>query len=90
MCLLAILCAICQLEEHRICDVQPGELVESTRWEEHLAAMVCLLALWAGKHGDGITTKIFIEASRDATTSERLIHGHGIVFLVEIRVELAE
>jgi hypothetical protein len=57
MCLLPILFAVYQLEEHRVCDVQPGELVESARRKEHFAAVVCLFALRTRQHDNGIAAR---------------------------------
>jgi hypothetical protein len=88
MCLLAIFLAIDELEEHRICDMEPRELVESTWRKEHFAAVVCLFALRARQHNDGIAAEILVEFAWSAAAPDSLVHGHGIVLVVEARVEL--
>lgn len=88
MCLLAVLLAIYELEEHGVCNVESSELVERTWWKEHFATMVCLFALWARQHGDGIAAEVLIEASWSSTAAKGLVHGHGVVFVVEAGIEL--
>lgn len=51
--------------------------------------MVCLFALWAGHHDDGVAAEVFIEfAGRSASEHGLLVHGHRVVFVVETGVEL--
>lgn len=88
MRLLAVLLAIYELEEHGICNVQAGELVERAGRKEHFTAMVCLFSLRARQHDDGVAAEVFIEASWSATAAEGLVHGHGVVFVVEAGIEL--
>ena len=90
MCAFA-LCAVDDLEQHRIGDVQLGELVEGRSRQEELATMVGSLALRSRHHGDRIAAVVFIEAARPAT-SRPLLHGplvHVGVVLVEV-VRLAK
>lgn len=88
MCLLSVLGAIDQLEEHRVRDVQACKLVERTRWQEHFAAMVGILAVWARQHSDGVAAEVFIEAPCRSATTHGLVCSHGVVFAVEVGVEL--
>ena len=85
MCAFA-LCAVDDLEQHRVGNVKLRELVEGRGRHEELAAMVGLLALRSGHHGDRIAAVVFIEAARPAT-SRPLLHGplvHVGVVLVEV------
>lgn len=68
--------------------MQSGELVERTWWKEHLAAVVCLFAFWAGQHDNGVAAEVLVKAPGDAATSRLLIHGHRIVLVVEVGIEL--
>jgi hypothetical protein len=86
--LLPVLCAVNQLKEHRICDVQPCELIEGAGREEHFAAMVGILTVRARQHGDGVTTEVFIESPCRPAATHGLIGGHRVVFAVEVGVEL--
>ena len=84
MCAFA-LCAVDDLEQHRVGNVKLGELVEGRGGHEELATMVGLLALRSGHHGDRIAAVVFIEAARPATSP--LLHGplvHVGVVLVEV------
>lgn len=90
VCRLTIFFAVYQLEEHGICDVQAGELVESTGRKEHFAAVVCFFALRTRQHDDGIAAEILVEPSWSATAPHSLVHGHRVVFVVEAGVELRE
>lgn len=73
--------AVDQLEEHRVCDVQLREFVESRSRQEDLAAMVCLITLRSGHHGDRVAAVVLIEASwaSAATHHGVAIHAHRIV-----------
>lgn len=88
MCLFAILLAIDELEKHGICDVHPRELVQCAGRKEHFAAVVRLFALWARKHGYRVAAKVFVEAPGRAAPPQLLVHGHRIVLVVEVGVEL--
>jgi hypothetical protein len=85
MCAFA-LCAVDNLEQHRIGDVKLRELVEGRSRQEELATMVGLLALRSRHHSDRIAAVVFIEAASPAT-SRPLLHGplvHVGVVLVEV------
>ena len=86
--LLAVLLAVDELEQHGVRDVHAGELVERAGRQEHLAAVVRLLALWAGQHGDGIAAKVLVEAPGRAAAAQLLVRRHGVVLVVETGVEL--
>lgn len=75
------LCAVYELEEHGVCDVEPGELVESRWRKKHFAAMVCVFSLGSGHHDDGVAAKVFVKAARRTAANAHgcLVHGHGIV-----------
>ena len=90
MRLLSVPGAVDELEEHGIRNVQPRELVQSTGWQEHFAAVVCVFTLRSGQHGNGIAAKVFVKAAGRASATQHgvLIHGHRIVFVVEVLVEL--
>jgi len=84
MCAFA-LCAVDNLEQHRVGDVKLRELVKGRGGHEELATMVGLLALRSGHHGDRIAAVVFIEAASPATSP--LLHGplvHVGVVLVEV------
>lgn len=83
-----VLCAVDQLEKHRICDVQPCKLVEGAGREEHLAAVVGILTVRARQHGNGVTAEVFIESPCRPATTHSLIGGHRVVFAVKVGVEL--
>jgi hypothetical protein len=51
--------------------------------------MVCLFTLWAGQHDDGVAAEVLIKSPWSAAAAKSLVHGHGVVFVVEAGVELA-
>lgn len=84
MCAFA-LCAVDDLEQHRIGDVELCELVESRGRQEELATVVGLLALRSRHHGDRIAAVVLVEAASPATSP--LLHRplvHVGVVLVEV------
>lgn len=66
---LCVFCAVDELEEHGIGDVQAGELVESAGGHDDFAAVIDVLTFGAGEHGDGVTTVVFVEATRGPSCS---------------------
>lgn len=80
MCGLACI-PVDQLEQHRVCDVEPGQLVEGRGWQEHFATKIDARSLRAAHHDDGIAPVIFIELSRRHTdwgsaSHEGRVTGH--------------
>lgn len=88
-----ILVPIYQLEEHRVCNVQPCQLVEGAGWHHDLSAMVDILSLGTRQHGNGVAAIVFVEAARlhaacSAHHAWGEYAGHGVVVLIEAWVEL--
>lgn len=54
--------------------------------------MIGLLAVRAGHHSDRIAAEVFVEAAGCAAPAEErlVVHGHGVVFVVECGVELED
>lgn len=53
--------------------------------------MVHLFAIRSGEHSDGVAAEVLVESARGTPTSQHglLIHGHRVVFVVEVGVKLA-
>jgi len=59
--------AIDELEDHRIGNMEAGELVEGRSWKEDLAPVVCIDSLRALHHHNRVAAVVFIEPThRDA------------------------
>ena len=68
--------------------MQPCKLVEGAGWKEHFAAVVRIFTVRPRQHGDGVAAEIFVEASSRTATTHGLVCSHGVVFAVEVGVEL--
>jgi len=84
-------CAVDELEEHGVGDVEAGESVESAGWHDHFSAVVYVLSFWAGQHGDWIASVVFVETLGWSCSADHAwVHAssshHGV--LVEAGVEL--
>lgn len=49
--------------------------------------MVRIFAVWPRQHGNRVAAEILVESSRP-TPAQSLVRSHGIVFAVEVGVEL--
>lgn len=77
---LRLLRLIDKLKQHRVCDVQPRELVECRRRHHDLASIVEVVAIRAGHHDGGIAAVVLVEAPR-----WRSAHGSGLEHVVHLR-----
>jgi hypothetical protein len=58
--------SVCQLEEHRVHDVEPRELVQGGRGQDDLSPVFQALPLVPGHHGDAVATVLSPERPRGA------------------------
>lgn len=65
-------CPVMELKKHRVCNVQPGQFIQSAWRHEDLSAMVYVLAFGAGHHGNRVASVVFVEAT---IRSSRTEHG---------------
>ena len=79
-----ILGPIDELKEHRIGNVQSGQLIESRGRHDDFAAVVDIFTLRAGKHGDGVAAIVFIEPTR--RTGGLAAHHAGVVGIAYPRI----
>ena len=61
-----------QFEEHRVDNIESGELVQGRGRHDDLAAALHVRPLAAGQHGHGVATVLGVERSRDLR--EEIIH----------------
>lgn len=81
-----LFCAVYQLKQHRIGDVQSRQFVERARRQEYFAAVVRFVSVGAGHHGYRIASKVLIKATSRHTAAAHVRHSlihHGVVVAVE-------
>lgn len=84
-------CTVVQLEQHRICNVEAGKLVQCTGRHNDLAAVVHVLSLGTGKHGNRVAAVVFIEAASCTTWTHHAAAEyalHGFVEVIGSELEL--
>lgn len=80
----SLLRTIVQLEKHWVCNMKAGKLVQCARRHDDLAAVIDVLSLGPRKHGNWITTVVFIEATSGATRGNHAAAEYALHGVVEV------
>ena len=69
---------VCQFEEHRVDNVEPGELVQGRGGQNYFPALFQIVPLVARHHGDGVASVLGLEGPGRLPKVVHAEHGGGV------------